>query len=136
MKDFQLTEHFKFSEMCVSSCVLSNVPTDPKIIVNLYKLALVLEKIRSYLRQPILINSAYRSPALNSLVGGVKNSDHLIGLAADIQCKLPASELFQKLKDMSANPFEFSFGQVILYPRFVHVSINQDKHVNQFILKS
>ena len=35
---------------------------------------------------PILINSGYRSPALNRAVGGATRSNHLTGCAADIRC--------------------------------------------------
>ena len=36
--------------------------------------------------EPIIINSAYRSPAVNKAVGGAPNSNHLTGCAADIRC--------------------------------------------------
>lgn len=35
---------------------------------------------------PIIINSGYRSPAVNKAVGGAQNSNHLTGCAADIRC--------------------------------------------------
>ena len=35
--------------------------------------------------EPIIINSAYRSPALNKLVGGSPTSNHLTGCAVDIR---------------------------------------------------
>ena len=37
--------------------------------------------------QPIIINSAYRSAAVNKAVGGAATSNHLTGCAADIRCK-------------------------------------------------
>ena len=36
--------------------------------------------------EPIIINSGYRSPAVNKLAGGAANSNHLIGCAVDIRC--------------------------------------------------
>ena len=36
---------------------------------------------------PIIINSAYRSPAVNRAVGGAATSNHLTGCAADIRCQ-------------------------------------------------
>ena len=36
--------------------------------------------------EPIIINSGYRSPAVNKLAGGAANSNHLIGCAVDILC--------------------------------------------------
>jgi uncharacterized protein YcbK (DUF882 family) len=36
--------------------------------------------------EPIIINSGYRSPAVNKLAGGAANSNHLSGCAVDIRC--------------------------------------------------
>ena len=36
--------------------------------------------------EPIIINSGYRSPAVNKLAGGAKGSNHLTGCAVDIRC--------------------------------------------------
>ena len=46
---------------------------------------------------PIIINSGFRNSRVNHLVGGVSNSQHLIGQAADIRPKDPAQ--FQRLVD-------------------------------------
>ena len=45
----------------------------------------LLERIREIFGKPILINSGYRSPEHNAAVGGVKNSYHTKGMAADIR---------------------------------------------------
>ena len=36
--------------------------------------------------EPLVINSGYRSPAVNKLAGGAANSNHLTGCAVDIRC--------------------------------------------------
>ena len=36
--------------------------------------------------EPIIINSGYRSPAVNKLAGGSNTSNHLTGCAVDIRC--------------------------------------------------
>lgn len=91
MKDQQLTPHFKLSEFTRSSTAsargIDNSPT-PEIIANLqYLCQEILEPLRVSFNTPITISSGYRSPTLNKVVGGVKNSNHLYGFAADI--KLP-----------------------------------------------
>jgi uncharacterized protein YcbK (DUF882 family) len=53
------------------------VGPDPKLIE-------VLERIRSGTGRPLSIVSGYRSPATNRSVGGARNSQHLVGRAADI----------------------------------------------------
>ena len=64
---------------------IDNLPTF-EVVDNLNRLADYLDGIREKLGKPILINSGYRSPMLNKAVGGVANSQHLKGLAADVVC--------------------------------------------------
>ena len=44
----------------------------------------LLDPIREAWGEPIVVSSGYRCKELNALVGGVKNSHHLLGCAADI----------------------------------------------------
>lgn len=64
---------------------IDNLPTF-EIVDNLNRLADYLDVIREKLGKPIIINSGYRSVMLNKAVGGVANSQHLKGLAADVVC--------------------------------------------------
>lgn len=82
-----LTPNFELEEFLVSETAsrlgIDNTPT-PEVITNLMKLALSLETVRAALGKPIIINSGYRSPALNEAVpGSSKTSAHCFGLAAD-----------------------------------------------------
>lgn len=81
-----LTEHFTLSEFTDSQTAtrkgISNTPSD-MAIDNLQRVAEVLEKVRALFGKPITISSGYRSPALNSAVGGASSSAHLTGLAVD-----------------------------------------------------
>ena len=53
------------------------------------ELLFLLNRIRTKWGRPIIVNSAYRSPAHNSAVGGVESSYHVKGLAADIRPESP-----------------------------------------------
>lgn len=65
---------------------IENVP-DFEEVENLLRLVtLVLQPAREELKRPILVSSGFRCPELNQAVGGVVNSQHLRGLAADIVC--------------------------------------------------
>lgn len=64
---------------------IDNTPTF-EIVDNLNRLAVYLDGIREKLGKPILISSGYRCPILNKAVGGVGNSQHQKGLAADLVC--------------------------------------------------
>lgn len=88
MKDLQLIPHFKLSEFTKSSTAtarkIDNTPNEEQI-TNLKALCEnVLEPLRIAMGVPITIGSGYRSPQLNTLAGGVKNSQHKSGEAADI----------------------------------------------------
>ena len=75
----------------------------------------VLDPARERLGMPITVNSGYRCPAHNKAVGGVKNSQHLKGEAADITCadNKRLAEIIEQLGN---------FDQLIDYPTFLHVS--------------
>ena len=91
-KDAKLSEHFTLGELCKTKVKgLSNVPTHAAVL-NLKNLC---ENWLELLRQkwnerygegddPIVINSGFRSEAVNKAVGGVDGSNHLTGCAADI----------------------------------------------------
>ena len=49
----------------------------------------LLDPIRRRYGAPIIVSSGYRCPALNTAVGGVANSHHIVGCAADIVGGLP-----------------------------------------------
>lgn len=81
-----LTPHFSLEELTHSDTALrlklDNTP-GPQAIANLKRLASTLEQVRDALGQPVSINVAFRSPEVNKAVGGVPDSAHQKGLAAD-----------------------------------------------------
>ena len=79
--------------MCKTSAKTAdgNIPSHVHI-ENLKRLCGWLEMLRDEWNRrygegddPIIINSGYRSEAVNKAVGGVKGSNHLTGCAADIR---------------------------------------------------
>jgi len=119
----KLTEHFTLEELFLSQTAtrrgLDNTPP-PEVVKNLKALCVnVLEPLRQLTGQPIVINSGYRSPTLNKLVKGAKNSQHVLGEAVDIICPaLGQKKLFDLLRK-SGLPFD----QVIdEFGSWVHVS--------------
>ena len=92
-KQIKLSEHFTLGELCKTSAKTQdgNIPSHVHI-ENLKRLCGWLEMLRSEWNKrygegndPIIINSGYRSPAVNKAVGGVATSNHLTGCAADIR---------------------------------------------------
>ena len=70
--------HFNLSEFACPCCNL--VMLHPKLLAKLVELKNTLER-------PVYITSGYRCFEYNRKVGGVVNSYHCIGLAADIKVK-------------------------------------------------
>lgn len=78
--------YFRFIELIRTDSNRKNCPSTIEQVANLVRLATVLQHLRVACGFPIIVNSAFRTPEVNSFVGGVVNSKHLDGLAADITC--------------------------------------------------
>lgn len=71
-----LSPHFKCKEFkCQDGSDL--IIVDPELLR-------ILEAVRTHFNAPVTINSGYRTPQHNYVVGGVNSSYHLYGMAADI----------------------------------------------------
>lgn len=81
-----LTEHFTLEELIATNHrTLDNTP-DLAARLNLQRLAEFLETVKELLGgKPVMINSAYRSKAVNDAVGSHSTSQHRLGCAADIR---------------------------------------------------
>ena len=81
-----LSPHFTLAELTVTNHrTLDNTP-DPAALANLQRLAEFLEKVKELLWfKPIMVNSAYRSAAVNASVGSKDSSQHRTGCAADFR---------------------------------------------------
>lgn len=121
----KLTEHFTLQEFLHSdTAIRQNINNTPAgnspVYANLEKLARTLEQVRTLFGQPIHINSGYRCPALNRAVGGVKNSAHLLGLAADIRIAgISPHEVTRRIAES-----DLAFDQCIDEGTWTHLSID------------
>ena len=107
MKWFKLDE-FK-CRCCESNGTLQAVSNTKALVEN------VLDPARERLGRPITVNSGYRCPKHNAAVGGVTNSQHMKGEAADIRC----SDI-RRLKQIIIDNGRYD--QLIDYGTFLHVS--------------
>ena len=82
----KLSEHFTLAELTVTNHrTLDNTP-DAGEIENLRRLAVFLERVKDRLGgRSIMVNSAYRSKAVNDACGSRDTSQHRLGSAADIR---------------------------------------------------
>ena len=84
-----LSIHFTLAEFCNWKKYPENKPTVQQISNMIYGCRNLLEPARQAIGCPIIINSGFRNADVNRRVGGVKNSQHLQGCAADICPKDP-----------------------------------------------
>ena len=82
----KLSEHFTLAELThTDHRTLDNTPNEGEI-ENLGRLALFLEQVKTQLGgRPVIVNSAFRSAAVNAAVGSSDKSQHRLGCAADIR---------------------------------------------------
>ena len=122
----KLTKHFTLQELTHSDIAqrnsLDNTP-DKKIIPNLIRVAELLEDVRALFNKPIIVNSGYRSVAVNSLLGSKPTSQHCIGCAADIRISgLTPDQIVNKIVKS-----DIQYDQVIReFDSWVHISIPKD----------
>lgn len=134
----KLTEHFSLEEFLMSETAdsrgINNIPTQEQseIFGNLQKLAETLEQVRMIFDKPVHINSGYRCPALNKVVGGVKNSAHLTGFAADIRINgVAPHEVTRRIVASGIN-----FDQCIDEGTWTHLSIDPRMRCQAFKVTS
>ena len=118
MKYFSVSEMLK-SDTAIKQRLWNGAPKEAE--ENLRALVdEVLDPLREAYGRPIRVNSGYRCPKLNTLVGGTPNSQHMRGEAADIQ---PVVGNEADLPELARILIENGkFDQLILYPTFIHVS--------------
>ena len=117
MKNTHLSKHFSLAEFLNLGKYPENIPPMQAVANLTYGCLMLLEPARLEVG-PILINSGYRNSRVNSLVGGVSNSQHLIGQAADIRPQDPAQ--FQRLVEFLKSCEHTD--QLLTAPTWLHVS--------------
>lgn len=129
----KLTEHFHLEELTITNVRgVDNTPNS-EISVNLMKTAEQMERVRVLLdNQPISVNSGYRSPGVNKLVGGAPKSAHMRGWAVDFICPRFGTplEICQKLSKSDLN-----FDQLIEEGTWVHISFEDNPMRRQVLSK-
>lgn len=124
MKHFNLSEFFQSSTAAKNG--IKNEPSADKratIVRNINLLVdNVLDPVRDMVNTPIIITSGYRCPQVNRLVGGVDNSQHMSGCAADFHVGGFTPSMMHQVFLYIFNTLEFD--QLIYYRRknFIHVS--------------
>jgi len=117
-------KYFTLQELTKTSVKADNTPNSEHIL-NLENLVdKILDPLREIYDKPIYVNSGYRSPEVNMAIGGVNNSQHMKGEAADITAG--SSQENRRLFQMIANG-GYEFDQLIDERgyRWIHVSLKR-----------
>lgn len=113
----RLSQHFLLREFLNLSRHPENIPTMQAVANLTYGCHLLLEPARLIVG-PIIITSGFRCEAVNRKVGGVRNSQHFVGQAADIRPLNP--QQFQRLVDFLKECEHTD--QLLTGPGWLHVS--------------
>ena len=107
------------------------IKNEPDVVAKMNLNALVcyvLDPARRIWGSAICVSSGYRNAELNKAVGGSKNSDHMLGLAADIYTPKGDNkknrELYEKIKKSNIPYRQLIFEQSKKGSTWVHVSLD------------
>ena len=134
--NIKIAKYFSLAEMCASNTAKEKGIKNQPTVTEVVNLTLLCTKVLDPLRKamgPITINSGFRCAALNKAVGGVSNSQHCKGQAADINIK---GDLAYGKKIFSWIKYNCEFDQLIWEHNkagayWVHVSYNLDGNRKQ-----
>lgn len=128
-----MAKYFTMAEMTRSETAkklkINNTP-DTETTERLNELMAYLDTIREEARCPLYVNSGYRCKKLNRIVGGVGNSQHMKGEAADLDTRTGNNKaLFDLIRKMGG------FDQLIWENggRWIHVSHKKNGNRGQVI---
>jgi len=116
-----LTKHFTLEELTITDHREFNNEPNESEKANLVRLAIFLEQVKELLGgKPIMVNSAFRSKAVNDAVGSKDSSQHRVGCASDL--RVPTMTPDEVVKAIMASDLQFD--QVIReFDRWTHISV-------------
>ena len=135
-----LTKNLSLEEMYRSEtarrCGIDNKPKTEEVVENLRALCLeVLQPLRDHLGKPVVVSSGYRCKDLNRKVGGVENSQHLKGEAADIKVS-GREELIDVMRYiMDETDFDQLIREKSGSTEWVHVSHKRNGNNRRMVLR-
>lgn len=115
---------------------IDNVPSPEHLASMIITARMVFQPIRDHFNVPIRVNSFYRNPVVNRLIGGSATSDHMTGRAIDLMAidgtGITNMDIFNWSKE------NLDFDQLINehpdmdgVPSWVHISYRENGNRNQ-----
>lgn len=124
-------KYFTIDELIRTSTGIINIPTSGAANNLMTLVKNVLDPAREAYGAPIRVNSGYRSPEVNEVIGGAKNSQHTRGEAADITCS-DNMKLFKILLNMEFDQLIYEHGDD-KQPSWIHVSYREGNNRQQVL---
>ncbi len=115
MADEMLTKNFSRKELACPDCGLCDMKPD---------FLAKLQQLRESWNRPLILNSAFRCPSHNKIVGGAADSQHLVGNAVDIHC-IDSFERFGLL----VRALSIGFRGIGISKDFIHIDMRDGSAV-------
>lgn len=125
-------KYFSLQELLYSDTAIAHKTDNSpswEAVINLSEMCrITLDPLREAWCEPLIVSSGYRTPIVNSRVGGSETSDHMEGLAVDLRIEYPSKarllKLFKLIQQM-AKDGEIIIDQCIYYPkkRIIHIGV-------------
>ena len=116
--------NFKLSEFTTTTTGKTNIPNAIQKD-NICYVAWRLQHIRDCIGLPLVVDSGFRSPQVNRLVGGSPTSLHLQGLAVDLRVDNIPYKVFPRFLEavLETKPYEIHINS----HRMLHISWHSDR---------
>jgi hypothetical protein len=139
----KISDHITYAEAIHSQTAkrkgIDNTPNPNQIEAMKLLAEKVFEPLRKWVGGPIKVNSFFRSPELNTAIGGSKTSQHCKGQAIDIDDVYgykTNSEMYHWIKEnLSFDQMIWEFG-TDTQPNWIHVSYVSEENNRNRCLKA
>lgn len=137
-----ISEHISYKEGVRSDTArrkgIRNIPNDKQLEAMRTLAKEVFEPLRRHFREPIRVNSFFRSLALNKMIGGSKTSQHCKGEAIDLDGMngISNKQLYDYIKDnLEFDQLIWEFG-TDQEPDWIHVSYTTKRPNRKQLLRA
>ena len=139
----KISDHITYAEAIHSNTAkrrgIDNTPNPTQVETMKVTAEKIFEPLRKFVGGPIKVNSFFRSPELNTAIGGSKTSQHCKGQAIDIDDVFgykTNAEMYNWVKEnLNFDQMIWEFG-TDMNPNWVHISYVSDEDNRNRCLKA
>ena len=139
----KISDHITYAEAIHSNTAkrrgIDNTPNPAQVETMKVTAEKIFEPLRKFVGGPIKVNSFFRSPELNTAIGGSKTSQHCKGQAIDIDDVFgykTNAEMYNWIKEnLNFDQMIWEFG-TDMNPNWVHISYVSDEDNRNRCLKA